>query len=153
MPGLFNQLVKLNSLAPLQFLGRISMSFYLSHEVIIFWLKWMIYGMFNWPYEILTYQEKLAQASVYAPLPIWAVPIHIGTSILLGIVLTILLEEPARKWLRQEGKQRRNWLVFFATVITIVGAVVLTLGFLFHGGNVMYEPYNKHVFCWWFYGG
>ena len=32
--------------------------------------------------------------------PMWAIPIHIALSLALGTALTLLLEEPARKWLR-----------------------------------------------------
>ena len=113
------------------------MSLYLCHEVIIFWLKWIIYGMFIWPYEVSTNLGDSAQASFHALLPWWSMPIHIGLSILLGIALTILLEEPARRWLKQENKQRRNWLIFFTGVITIIASIGLTLGLLFHGGTVM----------------
>ena len=101
------------------------MSLYLSHEIIIFWMDWIIYGTFKW--------EKPSNAL----LPMWAIPIHVTLSLILGILLTKLLEEPARRWLKQEGKEKRNWLIFFSAVIASIAAVGVTLGLLFHGGNVM----------------
>ena len=65
------------------------MAVYLVHEPTIFWLNCIIYGPF---------EEKKPD---WAKLPMWAIPIHIVVSIILGIGLTLLLEEPVRKKLKQ----------------------------------------------------
>ena len=70
-------------------MGRISMAVYLVHEPTIFWMNFAIYG----PFE----EKKPA----WAKLPLWAVPIHVVISLILGTVLTLYLEEPARKKLKQ----------------------------------------------------
>ena len=40
-------------------------------------------------------------------LPLWAVPIHVIISIILGILLTLYIEEPARKKLNQWWKVKK----------------------------------------------
>ena len=40
-------------------------------------------------------------------LPLWAIPIHISISVILGIILTLYIEEPARKKLNQRWKIKK----------------------------------------------
>ena len=67
------------------------MALYLVHEPTIFWINLAIYG----PFE----EHKPKDLK----LPLWAVPIHLVISLLLGTVLTLYLEEPVRKRLK-------NWV-------------------------------------------
>ena len=107
-----------------QFAGRISMALYLSHELVIYWINWISYGTYN------GHMHRVKQ-------PMWVIPIHILVSVVIGVLLTLFLEDPVRKWLKQQGKQKRNWAIFFTTVVLIVAVVGITLGVLFHGGSVL----------------
>ena len=80
----------------MQFLGRISMSIYLVHVPTILWINCAIIGPF--PMSI-----KPAEIN----LPLWAIPIHILISVILGIVLTLYIEEPARKKLNKWWKIKK----------------------------------------------
>ena len=42
------------------------------------------------------------------PNPIWTVPIHIILSLIFASILTIYVEEPARKWLKTVWDSRIN---------------------------------------------
>ena len=55
----------------------------------------------------------------------WAIPVHIVVSLVLGTGLTLLLEEPARKRLRQWKKPENDRKFCFA------GMTVLAAGVLF----------------------
>ena len=44
------------------------------------------------------------------PNPIWTVPIHIILSLIFASILTIYVEEPARKWLKTVRDRRINVL-------------------------------------------
>ena len=109
-----------------QLSGRISMALYLSHELVIYWINWAIYGMYNWHS-----MHRIIR------LPMWAVPIHIVISLILAVLLTRFLEDPMRRWLKQEGKERRNWIIFFTTIISVIAVIGTILGVLFHGGYVV----------------
>ena len=80
----------------MQFLGRISMSLYLVHMPTIFWINCAIIGPF--PMSIKPAEIKL---------PIWAIPIHVIISVILGIILTLYVEEPARKKFNQWWKIKK----------------------------------------------
>ena len=108
-----------------QLAGRISMALYLSHELVIYWINWIIYGTFNWPMHRVIRQ------------PMWAIPIHILISLVIGILLTWFFEDPMRRWLKQQGKEKRNWAIFFTAVVATMAIVGTTFGVLFHGGNVL----------------
>ena len=73
----------------MQFLGRISMSLYLIHDPLIYWLKMIIFGPVKWEH---------GWNSTYK-IPIWAIPIHVLISLIFAILLTLFLEEPARKYI------------------------------------------------------
>ena len=70
-------------------------------------------------------------------MPMWAIPIHLIISLILGVILTKFVEEPVRNWLKQENKGCRNWTIFFSSIISAMGVVGLILGLLFHGHYVM----------------
>ena len=42
------------------------------------------------------------------PNPIWTVPIHIILSLIFASILTIYVEEPARKWMKNVRDRRIN---------------------------------------------
>merc|ERR1719357_332932 len=73
----------------------------------------------------------------HARMPMWAIPIHLIISLILGVILTKFVEEPVRNWLKQENKGCRNWTIFFSSIISAMGVVGLILGLLFHGHYVM----------------
>ena len=101
------------------------MALYLSHELVIFWINWILNGTFNQPMFQIIRQ------------PMWAVPIHLLVSLAMGIVLTKFFEDPMRRWLKQEGREKRNWSIFFTAVISTIALVGTILGLLFHGGYIL----------------
>ena len=76
----------------MQFLGRISMSLYLSHAILINVLKLFIYGPI-----VLKNGERNPRQKI----PAWAIPIHLVISLILAILLTFFIEEPAGKFLKK----------------------------------------------------
>ena len=42
------------------------------------------------------------------PNPIWTVPIHIILSLIFASILTIYVEEPARKWMKKVRDRKIN---------------------------------------------
>ena len=80
----------------MQFMGRISMAVYLVHYPIILWMNFAIHGG----------SVEWVGGGTINPLgeayfPVWAIPIHFVASILAGVVLTIGVEELARKMLQK----------------------------------------------------
>ena len=82
----------------MQFLGRISMSLYLVHEPIIYYINWFLYGSVKW---VEGNDDNLVKPD-YVKLPMQFVPVHICISLLLGIFLTLCIEDPARKFLTKK---------------------------------------------------
>ena len=84
----------------MQFLGRISMSLYLIQELMIYWLKFIIYGSVEWVFG----------KNPGLKMPVWAIPIQLGISLILGVLLTLFIEEPARKFLKKclAARKERN---------------------------------------------
>ena len=82
----------------MQFLGRISMSLYLVHEPIIYYINWFLYGSVKW---VEGNGDNLVKPD-YVKMPIHFVPVHICISLLLGTFLTLCIEEPARKFLTKK---------------------------------------------------
>ena len=82
----------------MQFLGRISMSLYLIHEPLIYWIKLIVHGPAEW----------IDGKNPGLTMPIWAVPIHVLISLVFGTLLTIFLEEPARKFLKNILAKRKE---------------------------------------------
>ena len=75
----------------MQFLGRISMSLYLIHVPLIFWIKLIIHGPAKWV------EGKNPELTM----PNWAIPIHLLVSLAFGTLLTLFVEDPARKFLKK----------------------------------------------------
>ena len=82
----------------MQFLGRISMSLYLIHEPLIYWIKLIVHGPAKW----------IDGKNPGLTMPIWAIPIHVLISLVFGTLLTIFLEEPARKFLKNILAKRKE---------------------------------------------
>ena len=82
----------------MQFLGRISMSLYLIHEPLIYWIKLIVHGPAEW----------IDGKNPGLTMPIWAIPIHVLISLVFGTLLTIFLEEPARKFLKNILAKRKE---------------------------------------------
>ena len=83
----------------MQFFGRISMSLYLVHEPLIFYIQLCFYGNLNW-------EDNKGKPPL--PSPIWTVPIHITLSLILGIFITIFIEEPARKKFKEWNEKLKD---------------------------------------------
>ena len=66
------------------------MAIYLVHEPTIFWINCIIYG-----------PNLMSPMEGESNMPLWAVPIHVIISIIFGILLTLYVEDPARKKLSQ----------------------------------------------------
>ena len=76
----------------MQFLGRISMTLYLVHCPLIYWIKVGLFGEVG---------LAVVGGDPEVPFPAWpAIPLHITSSLLCATVLTIFLEEPARKFFK-----------------------------------------------------
>ena len=73
----------------MQFFGRISMSLYLVHEPIIFYIRFFFYGVWHW---------EDSEGSPNSPT--WTIPIHIIISLIFASLITLFIEEPARKLLK-----------------------------------------------------
>ena len=110
----------------MQFLGRISMAYYLVHYPMIFWINLCYYG----PFE--------GEKPEWATFPPWATPIMMILSVLLATLLTLFLEEPARNRLKAFYKPENSkkfcilgtvWLIFGVT-FTIVGVILFVGGLL-----------------------
>ena len=86
----------------MQFFGRISMSLYLSHEPLMFYLETAVNGK---------YERELGddfESEVFRYLPKLFVPIHIIVSVILASIITIGFEEPIRKKLKQWIQSRQK---------------------------------------------
>ena len=82
----------------MQFLGRISMSLYLIHEPLIYWIKLIVHGPAQW----------IDGKNPGLTMPSWAIPIHVLISLFFGTLLAIFLEEPARKFLKKCLAKRKE---------------------------------------------
>ena len=71
------------------------MSMYLVHALLTFWIRYFLYGTPDWRNG----------HKIDWNFPAWAIPVHITLSVLLGFILTFLVEEPARVWLNQWRKK------------------------------------------------
>ena len=74
------------------------MAVYLVHEPTIFWINCAIYGP-----DLMPLEDKLRGFR----LPFWAVPIHVIISVVLGVILTLYVEDPARKKLTKWWKVKK----------------------------------------------
>ena len=82
----------------MQFLGRISMALYLIHFLLIDLLKLIIYGPYEW----------VDGKAPNVRLPVWGIPIHLGISLISGIILTLFIEDPARNFLKSYLAKRQE---------------------------------------------
>ena len=96
----------------MQFLGRFSMSLYLIHVPTMEWIKLCIYGPFFEPLP------------AYAVLPTWSIPIEVILSLSLAIPLTIFIEEPANRKLKNFKNPKTSW------ILGLIGLAMLTVGIL-----------------------
>ena len=107
----------------MQFLGRISMALYLVHMPVMSLVNLCIYGVFI--------NEPLPD---YARLPLWSTPIQIIVSLITAAGLTMLLEEPAKKKLK-ELKTPQN-----SSKFSITGALFFAFGILVvAAGNLVFR--------------
>ena len=74
------------------------MSLYLIHEPLIYWIKLIIHGPAEW----------IDGKNPGLIMPSWAIPIHALISLVFGTVMTIFLEEPARKFLKKYLAKRKE---------------------------------------------
>ena len=74
------------------------MSLYLIHEPLIYWIKLIVHGPAEW----------IDGKNPGLIMPIWAIPIHVLISLVFGTLLTIFLEEPARKFLKKYLAKRKE---------------------------------------------
>ena len=81
----------------MKFLGRISLSLYLIHGILIDWLKFMTYGP-----QVDRWENPEFN------MPIWEIPIHLVLSLILATFITICIEEPARKCLENFLTKRKH---------------------------------------------
>ena len=79
----------------MQFLGRISLSLYLSHVLVQFAIILALNGI---NHKVDKEFRDVSQAKGNG-LPLWAVPLHAIFSILAASILTLYFEEPLKNWL------------------------------------------------------
>eukprot|EP00301_Raphidiophrys_heterophryoidea_P020419 c5114_g1_i1.p1 GENE.c5114_g1_i1~~c5114_g1_i1.p1 ORF type:complete len:486 (+),score=91.13 c5114_g1_i1:151-1608(+) len=99
----------------LSFLGKISMSIYLVHWVVIFYICWIVNnGQHLHTPETLNCSKEYSanttervqcdsDVSEYRDamlIPEWCIPISLVVSVVVAIVMFYAIEEPSRKWLR-----------------------------------------------------
>ena len=84
----------------LQFLGRISMALYLIHLLLIDLLKLLIHGPVEW----------IDGKNPRIVLPAWGIPIHLIISLVFAILLTLFVEDPARKFLKSKIATRKKYI-------------------------------------------
>ena len=76
------------------------MSIYLIHKPLVFYIRFFIHTVWNW--------DGISAEDHGGPHPLWMVPIHIILSPSFGILITIFIEEPARKRLKEWKEQSDN---------------------------------------------
>ena len=86
----------------MQFLGRISMSIYLFHFPLILYIS----GIFVYNQNNLDTKE----INMYIN-PEWTIPIHFLLTLIFGTLLTIYVEDPARKRLNKwrDGRMKKEY--------------------------------------------
>ena len=111
----------------LQFLGRISMALYLVHENTVFWINLCYYGPID------------GKRPDWVKLQVWGIPIAIILSLVFGAILTIFLEEPARKRLKPLYKpENSKKFCILGTIYLVLGVFTVIVGtIIFTGGFVL----------------
>ncbi len=84
------------------------MSLYLIHEPIIYYIACCINGPLTFPAEDADDAVKEAFGEL-KKIPPWTLPIHWIISLAAGTILTIFVEEPAKRFLRRlDGKKSQK---------------------------------------------
>ena len=94
----------------MQFLGKISMTMYLIHCPLIFWIKVALYGeigknltfsLVNFDIIFLFIGLTVVGKQPDVPFPAWpAIPLLISSSLIAATLLTKFIEEPARRFFK-----------------------------------------------------
>ena len=127
-----------------QYLGKLSMSLYLIHWVIIYYICLALNGfdILNWPYDSLdnnthsqceddygddTVHEQNCRDDVdefnrKRLIPMWSIPIVIAISFALSVVLYYAVENPGRNLLKTEKKSTPSNLLPGNGVVLSTGA-------------------------------
>ena len=122
------------STSPMQFLGRISMAYYLVHGTMIMWINLCIYG----PVE--------GERQEWVKFPLWATPVMMILSVLFATFLTLCLEEPLRKKLKAlYVPENSNKFCILGTVFVTVGVVFTIIGVILFTVGVLPVAQNKHI--------
>ncbi len=80
------------------------MALYLIHEPTMHYITCLLNGPLTWPEK----GESMDEFSALREMPIWAMPIHVVASIILGTLLTFFVEDPCKNILRSKGTKARN---------------------------------------------
>ena len=88
------------------YLGKISYALYLIHEVIIWYIMWIVYGYNPRPDcdGETDCDKQWDRWNDRRSMPMWCIPILYVVAIPLSILLNKFVEEPMRKWLRPQKK-------------------------------------------------
>ena len=105
------------------------MALYLVHETMVFLVNLCYFGP-NGLNEAMPESMKL---------PVWGIPIAIVLSLAFATILTIYLEEPARKRLKPLYRPENfKKFCFLGTVWLILGAIFVIVGtIIFTGGFIL----------------
>ena len=91
----------------MQFCGRISMSLYLIHEPLIFYIRLIYWEIVGNPKQINGVWQWEGWEGPNAS-PFWTVPIHFIISLIFATLITLYLEEPARKKLKRWREKKKQ---------------------------------------------
>lgn len=89
----------------LQFLGRISLSLYLTHVLVQFSIILVLYGIQQWTEDEVFRDVSKAKGQ---GLPVWALPIQVILSIFVATLSTLGIEEPIRRRLEMVIVQQKK---------------------------------------------
>ena len=117
--------------SPMQFLGRISMAYYLVHGTMIMWINLGYYGP--------DFEGERG-------FPLWATPVMMILSVLSATFLTLCLEEPLRRKLKTlyNPENSKKFCILGTVFVTVGVAVTIICALLFTAG-VMPVAQNKHI--------
>jgi peptidoglycan/LPS O-acetylase OafA/YrhL len=92
-PPVYSSVEKLFRSKPLQFLGHISMSFYVVHLLVLAYVGWIIRA------ASITHVEDTTDIGDDPAIPGWAIPIVFVISLFIGWIATEFVEIPAQRFL------------------------------------------------------
>ena len=102
------------------------MALYLVHENMVFWVNLCYYGPIG-------HNEAKPE---WMKLPVWGIPLVIVLSLVFATILTIYLEEPARKRLKPLYRpENLKKFCFLGTVWLILGAIFVIVGTIIFTGR------------------